>query len=228
VTLRVVVLDVDDTLYLERDYVWSGFVAVGVHVERTTGVPGLAAAAWDEFERGARGDVLDRALARLGPAAVRPIDELVAIYREHVPNIAPSPDSIRLLGAVRGVGLRVGVITDGPGIAQRSKLQALDLGLNHDDPAVVVTADLGPGRGKPAPDAFLAVEFATGRKGRELVYIADNPQKDFQAPHALGWRTVRVRRAGGLHEGLNSGNDVSLEVTDLDQAAAVLFGVDGG
>ncbi len=32
-----------------------------------------------------------------------------------------------------------------------------------------------------------------------FIYIADNPVKDFAAPHHLGWSTVRIRRAGGLH-----------------------------
>ena len=30
-------------------------------------------------------------------------------------------------------------------------------------------------------------------------FLADNPAKDFQAPDALGWRTLRIRRPGGLH-----------------------------
>ena len=33
------------------------------------------------------------------------------------------------------------------------------------------------------------------------VYVADNPRKDFLAPRALGWRTLRVRRPGGEHAG---------------------------
>ena len=32
-----------------------------------------------------------------------------------------------------------------------------------------------------------------------FVYVADNPRKDFIAPRALGWRTVRIRRRGGEH-----------------------------
>lgn len=228
-TLEVVVLDVDDTLYLERDYVRSGFEAVGVHLERVAGVSGLAAAAWDEFERGARGDVLDRALERLGAAGVRPVAELVAIYRAHAPAIELLADAARFLGRVRAARLRTAVITDGPAVSQRRKLAALVPDLAPDDPAVVVTDELGPGLGKPAHEAFRAVERATGCVGERLVYVADNPHKDFIAPRGLGWRTVRIRRPDGLHAGVDSGDDVDVEVPDLDAAAAVLLaGQDGG
>ena len=230
-TLDVVVLDVDDTLYLERDYVRSGLDAVGAHLERVAGVAGVAAVAWAEFEAGARGDLFDRALAHLGAAGVRPIDELVAVYRAHVPSIDLLPDAARFLGAARAAGTRLAVITDGPAVSQRRKLAALDLGLAPDDPAVVVTADLGPGLGKPAPDAFRAVERATGADGARLVYVADNPRKDFVAPRALGWRTVRVRRPDGLHAAVGSGDDVDVEVEDLDAAVGLLLprrtGTDG-
>jgi hypothetical protein len=46
--------------------------------------------------------------------------------------------------------------------------------------------------------------------------VADNPMKDFIPPHERGWTTVRVRRAGSLHEDLDSGPDVQWELPSLD------------
>lgn len=34
-------------------------------------------------------------------------------------------------------------------------------------------------------------------KGKECVYVADNPQKDFITANKLGWMTVQICREGG-------------------------------
>jgi putative hydrolase of the HAD superfamily len=62
---------------------------------------------------------------------------------------------------------------------------------------IVLTSSLGSGYGKPHPRAYRYVEQCT--PADIYVYIADNPEKDFEAPAHLGWKTVRVRRRSGLH-----------------------------
>ena len=52
---------------------------------------------------------------------------------------------------------------------------------------------------KPHPRAFADFERLSGRPAAECAYVADNPAKDFRAPHERGWTTVRVVRTGGLH-----------------------------
>ena len=49
---RVAVFDVDDTLYLERDYVRSGFHAVATWAEETLDVTGVFDTAWGLFLAG--------------------------------------------------------------------------------------------------------------------------------------------------------------------------------
>ena len=67
----VVTFDLDDTLYLERDFVRSGFAAVGAWLATERGVRGFEACAWRLFEAGRRGDIFDRVLPRLGVAPER-------------------------------------------------------------------------------------------------------------------------------------------------------------
>jgi putative hydrolase of the HAD superfamily len=43
-TPMLIVFDLDDTLYLERDFARSGFEAAGAWLYRQAGVPGLAEA----------------------------------------------------------------------------------------------------------------------------------------------------------------------------------------
>jgi glycosyltransferase involved in cell wall biosynthesis/FMN phosphatase YigB (HAD superfamily) len=223
---RLVVLDIDDTLYLERDYVRSGFDAVGAWARTELGVDDLGERAWAAFEAGTRRTIFDEALAGAG-VEVTPdlVPRLVGIYRAHSPAIEMLADARQWLETT-GFHVTVAVVTDGPLASQQAKAEALLLTQWAD--LVVFTESLGPGRGKPHPAAFEHLERELGLRGGQCAYVADNPAKDFVAPHALGWRTVRVRRPGGLHAGVPSGGDVDAEITSLADLDAALGWPPGG
>jgi putative hydrolase of the HAD superfamily len=216
----LVVFDLDDTLYLEADFVKSGFKAVGEHL-RASGLAGFYQIAWDLFQSGIRGTVFDQALARMGktpdPALVR---ELVGVYRSHTADIRLTEDSERCLRAIDGK-VDLGLVTDGPSIAQWNKVRLLGLADVIKD--IVVTEDLGPGAGKPSPVAFRHLQGI--RTGATCVYIGDNPRKDFHAPKALGWRTIRVRRPLGLHGDQEDepGAIADCHLTGLDQVPSIVL-----
>ena len=212
--LELLVLDLDDTLFLERDYVRSGFAAAGAWARAELGVPDLAERAWAAFEAGARRTVFDEVLRACGVRAdAGLVRRLVDVYRTHAPALALLPDARALLDAAAARGLALAGVTDGPAASQRAKARAL--GLERWLAPLLFTAELGEGLGKPHPHAFALAQQAHGVAAARCAYVADNPAKDFRAPHALGWRTVRVRRAGGLHAGVPSGPDVLREVEDL-------------
>lgn len=217
--VRCLVFDVDDTLYLERDYVLSGFEAVGRWAMEELALPGLKECAWQLFRAGVRGKIFDHALEEAGVQAREElIHKLVAVYREHTPSITLLEDASQVLSLLQG-NVRVGIVTDGTLASQAAKIEALEL-RRWADP-VVCTAALGTEYGKPHPRAFQIVEDATGCSGDECLYVADNPLKDFEGPKRLGWRAVRVRRKGGFHADLPSGSDVDLELPDLRELPAL-------
>jgi putative hydrolase of the HAD superfamily len=208
--LACLVLDLDDTLFLERDYARSGFEAIGPWAEAELGVPSFASRAWAELEGGRRGDVFDAVLRGAGrPATPAAVAELVRRYRAHRPRLALLPDARAALEALVG-RVRLAAVSDGPLESQRAKAEALGLA-RWVDP-IVLTAALGPGLGKPHPRAFVLVEEATGARGAACAYVGDNPAKDFGGPRSLGWRTIRVRRPGALHVDVPSGDDVDEEI----------------
>jgi putative hydrolase of the HAD superfamily len=214
--VRLVVFDIDDTLYLERDYVLSGVWAA----QRASGIDGLAESCLALFGSGVRGRIFDQALRGLGlDAGPARIGALVEAYRCHQPAITLLADAASALDAWRGVAY-LGIVSDGPLESQTAKARALRLDGIVD--RVVLTATLGEGRGKPHPAGFILLEQAAGAAGADCVYVADNPAKDFQAPHQRGWRTIRVRRAGGLHQALASGSDVDSELATLADLNRVL------
>jgi putative hydrolase of the HAD superfamily len=220
---HVVVLDIDDTLYLERDYVRSGFRAVGTWARRSLGVPDLGERAWAAFESGARGTIFDDALGGAGiEATPEVIGQMVACYRDHTPDITLLADARACLDALAEAGGRtaVAVVTDGPLASQSAK--AASLGLATWSQHVIFTEALGAGMGKPHPRAFELVQQRLGVGGDRCVYAADNPAKDFVAPHGLGWRTIRVRRRGGLHCEVPGGDDIDHEVSDMTDLMALI------
>jgi putative hydrolase of the HAD superfamily len=219
-TVRCVVFDIDDTLYLERDYIRSGFHAVDSVVRERYGVSDFAVSAWAAFERGVRGTTFDVALRECGVEPTEDVvAELVRVYREHEPKISLLADAAECLGALEG-RVSVAAVSDGPLASQQNKAMALGL-VRWCDP-VVLTASLGADRGKPHPAAFERIERATGQRGECCLYVADNPAKDFQGPKSLGWRTVRIRRPLGLHFSVEEPVCCDLEMADLGQLADLL------
>lgn len=218
--IRCVVFDVDDTLFLERDYVRSGFAVVGRVVDHRFGISAFGDRCWSLFLGGARGNIFNRACRDMAvPETPELLSELVEIYRGHEPDIALTSDAAQLLPEVANSWIGAAV-TDGPAASQGRKVRAL--GLDRWLSPVVLTAELGPHSGKPSPDAFRLIESRHAVSGSECVYVGDNPVKDFIGPRGLGWRTVRIRRTGGLHVDVPSGGDVDFEIEDLLQLTPAL------
>jgi len=195
--LRCVVFDIDDTLYLERDYVRSGFMHAGRLVEKRFGVKGFSDAAWKLFLEGKRGNIFDLTFKRIGlPASESVTRELVDAYRNHAPAISLAEDAQHCLDRLN-THCDLALISDGPIASQQNKAHALRLdrwiGL------MIFTDKWGANFYKPHPRAFLTVQSEVAANPNQCMYVGDNPNKDFTAPNKLGWTTVRVRREGGLH-----------------------------
>ncbi len=215
----MLVFDLDDTLYLERDFAFSGFAHLERWVAEHYGVSGFGPACQNIFTTGDRRKIFNTACALLGlPDSPDFIDRLVQEYRLHVPKIQLSPDAERFLSAASHP---MGLITDGPERMQRNKIAALKLEqrIAHIRP----TGAWPEGFGKPHPRAFEEMEsLAPG--GSKMVYVADNPAKDFVTPNAMGWQTVQVLRAGAVHDPNppDQAHAAQVRIIDFDQLPDVI------
>lgn len=211
------VFDLDDTLYLERDFAFSGFRAVGDWIERRHLVSGFAVLCRELFDSAYRPRVFDEALRRSGLSGAQPVPELVDLYRNHSPEIALCPDAARYLG---GKEAAFALITDGPERMQRNKIAALGLSRCFDQ--IIPTGQWGKGFGKPHPRAFEQV--AAAADGRRCVYVADNAGKDFVTPNRMGWRTIQILRPERVHVAEPPDRDHAAQrvIETLDQLDAAL------
>jgi putative hydrolase of the HAD superfamily len=226
VVTRGVVFDLDDTLYLERDYVRSGFNHVARLVARSpTDSCAIADWLWSRFEDGVRGDTFDRLLASRPELATRlTVAELIDAYRNHRPSISLLPGAVQLVDGLRRNGTHLGILSDGPLSSQSAKVNALRLQQWFDP--ILLTDSRQPEFRKPETGGFEWIAATWDIPHEELAYLADNPSKDFVGPRRLGWRTVRIRVPGQLTFALDPVDDrhrPDVEVADLT-AAGILFG----
>ena len=216
--MKGVVFDLDDTLYLERDYVRSGFQAVARTVADEFGYAPREVFEYLHglFERGVRGDSLDRLIVKYPRVASRyVVNDLIQIYRDHEPEIELCAGAGEILDSLRRSDIRCGIITDGSQNSQQKKLDALPLGPNRIDRAILTDA-WGRDYWKPHPRAFEEIAAEWGLSSIELVYVGDNPAKDFLAPRRLGWRTIRVRSAGQEHFAAGNPSDEHAADTEVE------------
>jgi putative hydrolase of the HAD superfamily len=227
--IQGIVFDLDDTLYLEREYVRTGFMAVAESLEERAGLcrVELFSYLWGLFEDGVRGESFDR-LLKAYPALDRHcrVADLVDTYRTHRPAIALLPGVRDLLENLAGRGYRMGLLSDGPLVCQQSKVQAL--GLESHLAPIALTGYWGREYWKPHPRGYEQFGSAWGLAARQLLYVADNPEKDFITPRRLGWRTIRVRMPGQLRfadEARRSSGAAEMEVGTLPAIQEMLEGL---
>lgn len=216
--IRGIVFDLDDTLYPERSYAFSGFAAVSRWLRVRHACPFDPEERMKAlFETEYRPRVFDRVLVELGlPPSEAAVSEMVDCYRSHIPKISLYHDADAALTRWSGA-FRLGLISDGPEGVQRRKIDAL--GLSGRIEQVILTDTWGREYWKPHVRGFRAIEAAWGWDESSLLYVADNPSKDFLAPRCLGWRTLKLCRPDGLYTHLPTpaAAEPEFTVASLDQ-----------
>lgn len=212
-----IVLDIDDTLYLERDYVASGFRAVGNWLMVNHGEAGFFEKAYGYFLAGRRGDIFNRVLRDINIGDDGLLATMVEVYRSHIPDIRLLPDADSFL--LKHDPGALAIVSDGYPVSQWAKVRAL--GLEARVGTILVTDDWGAEYRKPNTRAF--EEAQKGYSPHDCVYIADNPAKDFIAPATLGWLpSIRIRRRDSLHVSTPTPADC-LEVESLNEVPPLLL-----
>lgn len=115
-------------------------------------------------------------------------DALTTAYREAIEaTLTPVPGAANLVQDLRRE-YQVGLLTDGPLVAQRSKLH--ELGWSELFDAVVITGSLPAG--KPDHGAFEAICRELTVESVDVVYVGDRPEVDIEGAASAGLRTVQV------------------------------------
>ena len=187
--IKGVIFDLDDTLYSEKEYVKSGYRAVSDYLGG-----GYEKQLWKYFEDGK--PAIDELLKLLGRESEK--ENALVVYRSHKPYIHLYDGVVELLKDLRSKGIKVGVITDGRPEGQRNKIEVLGLAGLVDN--IIITDELGGIQfRKPCDIAFRIMQTLWKLPASQMVYVGDNPVKDFQAPQQLGMKSVWLKNIDGLY-----------------------------
>lgn len=185
----VLIFDLDDTLYDEMTFRVSGLIAVAHFLGPLLNL---------SFEQ-IKGELIallqvnhlqifDRFLIAKKCYSKKLVHACLAVYRGHHPHLKLYPDAKKCLQRYQKIPKYV--VTDGNKLVQKRKFEAL--GLTKYIKKCLCTSAYGLKHAKPSPYCFLKIcEWENVAPG-QVIYVADNPHKDFRGIKPLGFQTVRI------------------------------------
>lgn len=222
---KAVVFDLDDTLYPEIDYVQSGYHVVASEIEKRYDLQNAQEELLALFSKN-RQNVFNRYLKRHGlPMDENAISELLAIYRNHTPDLILSEEVEQTLIYLREKLYKIGIITDGDPSRQYRKIQTLGLEQFVDE--IIVTDAIGGEQcRKPHPLAFEILCKIFTIHPEEMVYVGDNPQKDFAVKKFLPITTIQIKSGQGLYNDMAFLYDIAsdMKIKSMNELCNLLCG----
>lgn len=190
---ELIIFDLDDTLYEEKEYVRSGYRAIAKAFPE---FPGFEERMWKAFELGL--NAIDVALNEMGVCDQAIAQKCVNIYRGHIPKITLYEGVVEMLQKLKANSKIIGIITDGRPDGQRKKIEALELKNMVDK--IIITDELGGIEyRKPNETSFKVMQEFYQVPFSKMVYIGDNKNKDFIAPKKLGMGYIYFLNSKGLY-----------------------------
>lgn len=187
-SIKGVIFDLDDTLYSEKEYIRSGFNKISKVLKKKEAEDTL----WSFFEKGR--PAIDEYVKENNIEYMKA--QLLEVYRNHIPDIHLYKGIREVLDSLRKREIKVGIITDGRPESQRRKLAAL--GLQNIE--TIITDELGGEQfRKPCDIAFRIMLTRWKLNPQDVVYVGDNPTKDFQAPEQLGMKWLWFENEDGIY-----------------------------
>jgi putative hydrolase of the HAD superfamily len=189
--IRALVFDLDDTLYIEKEFIMSGYRAVAQYLAETQ--PGSFETAFgimaETYSSHGRQMVFPVLLERF-PEASLSLPELVDVYRRHQPAIRMMPGYLELLQKL-GRRYRLGIITDGLPAVQERKVHAL--GLRGVMDKIIYTWEFGSEKEKPHPFPFSLMLEYLHTEPASVLFVGDNPDKDCRGAHGVGMKFAQIQ-----------------------------------
>lgn len=210
----IIVFDLDDTLYEESTFVRSGMNAVAHYLASIlkTNEKEIYQELISAVQKN-RDNVFDRILIKYGKESKKLIKECISVYRSHAPNISLHPSALSCLKRLKQHHLYV--VTDGNKLVQKRKF--ISLGLETFIKHCFCTYAHGIHRSKPSPYCFEEICKWEGCGPTNIVYVADNPHKDFVGIKPLGYRTVRLLQGPYANVKVNPRKEAEFSIQSLNE-----------
>ncbi len=198
--IKLVIFDFDDTLVLERDFITSGYKVcadlIFSHYKKAS-IPEIQEALWREFEYSTK-NVFNRFLLKFtGGVDEIFLKKIIDTYRYHIPSIKYQLDVLPFVSELKKSGLHTAIVTDGDPKTQYNKLKAVNAFDTFDK--VIITSQWGENWQKPSTLSFEYLKNYFNVEFSEMMYIGDNPKKDFAMKAKIPIYTARIIRSGCIY-----------------------------
>ena len=218
----ILVFDLDDTLYEEESFVISGLQAVSVYIsnlkslEQKTEFKKL----YKLFQEQGRGNTFNYYLEDNGIFSVKLLNKLVAVYRSHIPSIMMREEDREIIEAL-SKEYSMYLVTDGNRNVQNNKIEILDIGSYFKK--VFITHRYGLHASKPSIYCFKKIIELEKIGWNDLVYVGDDPNKDFINLRTAGANTVRIRQGRFRRIKLSQDYEADFEIMKLTQLPTIIY-----
>lgn len=199
--IRTVIFDLDDTLAAEDNFIRSGYTYIGDVLEKKYNLASKKVIGDELYQLYLKDskNVFNRFLDENGIEYTKDeILELVNGYRNHIPDTWYYDDVLPLVTSLKQDGINIGIISDGYLQGQKNKADVLKTDEYFDK--VIFTDELGREYWKPSPKAFELMKEYFQTEYEEMIYVGDNPEKDFYIRETIPIHTVRIIRPGSVYE----------------------------
>ena len=220
-TIKAIVFDLDDTLYPQVQYKRSGFKAVASWLADKYGIETatvLRALETILNQFGASYPYMFDLLVERLNLKLELVPELVSVFIHHDPQIDCYEGVFPMLEWLKEK-YNLGILTDGRLSVQMKKIAALGLKDRLDK---ILCSD-SMGLEKPATQLYEWFEKAFDLDGPNLMYVGDNPAKDFYGANLRLWDTVQVGSGDGTKKRVDQEYQAKRTiplVTDLESMMA--------
>ncbi|MCI6893734.1 MAG: HAD family hydrolase [Bacteroidales bacterium] len=187
---KIIVFDLDDTLYNEVDFVYSGYNAVSQYVAEEYGYTDALKVLKQAFQ--AHKNPFDELADAMKPKTID-IPKLLEIYRFHKPQLTLSRTAEITLDYLQGEDAILCMITDGRSITQRNKIEALGLNKYFTDDNLIISEEFGVEKTDKRPFQYFMDKY---KEAKHFYYIGDNTAKDFFWPNRMRWTTICLEDKG--------------------------------
>ncbi len=197
--IKGVIFDLDDTLFAEKEYVKSGyrFIAGELSCKLDDSRQRIYETMMKLFRENSL-NVFNRLLDYYScPYDDNVIRQLVINYRNHNPSIHFFPDVLPCLDGLASINVSTGILTDGYLESQKRKVMAI--GAHKYFKEIVYTDEFGKDFWKPHPKPFEYMREKMDVDYDHLLYVGDNPCKDFYISEILPIRTMRIYRKNSVY-----------------------------
>lgn len=217
----ILIFDLDDTLYDEMSFVKSGLRAVAHFGEETFGWNTGQSFSFLEttLATHGRGKVFNEWLSSHGRLSRALVARCVHLYRHHSPEISLSPLATNVLKRYQGQQTMY-LVTDGHKLVQENKVNALQIAPYFK--RMFITHRFGIAHAKPSLHCFEIIRRAEKCNWTDMVYVGDNPAKDFVNLNNMGALTIRVSTGSHAEVKPLAGYDARFTIHDLSTLQPVL------